>query len=238
MKKWIAMLCALSLAAALSAPAVLAEGEENLALGATALVPSEKDGHAAAQGVDGDDTTSWIINGTAALQDHKFVDEVYFGVDFGAPKQFNKLEITFEADRPAASADGYRIEVSEDGKTWTEAKGANFTYAVFVNEFEEIGSTTDTITFAEPLQSQYVRVRFLKPTIDEKVSPGVLEFRVFNVAGGAVAPETPTTGVAFPPRSLRWRWPPQPAWVWRRRQKRRAELSGLKEAVRIKRAAF
>ncbi len=198
MKKFLAMTCALSMVLALGATAFAAD-DDNLALDATAFASSEKDGEPASNGNDGSDSTNWTIAAQTTIgEDLSYGEDVYFGLDFGAPTEFNKIEISFGADRPAASTKGYVIEVSDNGTDWTEAEGATYTYAEYDNTFDKIGDTVDVVTFSTPVTSQYVRIHYLTATIKEKANPGLHEFMVYNVEGGATAPETPTTGVEFP----------------------------------------
>ncbi|NUP00365.1 MAG: discoidin domain-containing protein, partial [Nonomuraea sp.] len=82
-----------------------------LSQGKTATASStEHYGTAPAQAVDGDDGTRW----SSVAGD----DPQWLRVDLGAPADISKVVLNWEA----AYATGYRIQISQDGTTWTDVK--------------------------------------------------------------------------------------------------------------------
>lgn len=195
MKKALAMLCSLSLVLAMGTTAFAADADTNLALGMTGIssgdLPQGDDGssRAASNALDGSTSTMWTAaQDTVTLNDSDktFQNEVYLGVDFGMEVTFDQIEITFSVDRPAGDESGYKIQVSDDGETWTDAENANYQFAEFTAEWQKVAdNTVDTITFSEPVTAQYVRVLLLKPCIDLKANQTIREFAVYDTTGEA-----------------------------------------------------
>jgi hypothetical protein len=80
----------------------------DLALGKTATSSSVADGNPPANAVDGDPQTRW----TSAYQDGEWIQ-----VDLGAATAFDQVVLTWET----AYAATFKIQVSPDGTTWTDA---------------------------------------------------------------------------------------------------------------------
>ena len=191
MKRFLSLLFVVAVAAALalSAHADL-DPNENLALGKTPLVVNNQDGYPAEYALDADSESCWraVENPSPKLneEDGTFAEEIYFGVDFGMEMTFDKITIEFSVDRPAGDETGYKIQVSEDGKKWTDAKDAKYDFAEFTAAWQEVADhTVDTITFKKPVTTQYVRALFLKPCINLKSIQTVYEFNVYDTTGKA-----------------------------------------------------
>jgi len=98
-----------------SFPAKRGDDLTNLAAGKTATASSTQSGYPASNAVDGSLTTRWASS---------YADNQWLRVDLGAVKPVARVVINWEA----AYATAYKIEVSTDGTTWTQAAavtGAN-----------------------------------------------------------------------------------------------------------------
>lgn len=105
----------------------------------TATASSEQtDKTPAAYAVDGKANTRWSS---------KFADNQWLCVDLGSDKTVTGVKIVWET----AFGKEFKIQVSADGKTWTDAF-----------EQKDGKGKTETITFSQPQTGRYVRMLGLK----------------------------------------------------------------------------
>ncbi|MFI8003422.1 discoidin domain-containing protein [Streptomyces sp. NPDC086010] len=87
------------------------EGGPDLARGRTATASSAATGYGAERVVDGDAATRWAVAvGERSRQDS------WLSVDLGGVTEFDRLTLAWES----AAATAYRVQGSDDGKTWTD----------------------------------------------------------------------------------------------------------------------
>jgi len=103
--------------------------------------------------VDGNPATRWSS---------EFSDPQWFAVDLGKPQKVSRVELLWEG----AYAKSYAVEVSPDGKQWTD---------VFKTESGDGG--TDAIRF-EPVEARWVRVHGTQR--GTRFGYSLWEFRVFR----------------------------------------------------------
>ena len=192
MKKAASFLAALVFTAAMAQPAFAElDPETNLALGMTPIFVNERVGGEGVKAVDGNSSTSWSIIQVGDLstvldENGEFIDDIYFGVDFGMDVTFDKITIEFSVDRPSGDENGYSIQVSDDGETWSDAENAEYTYAEFTPVYEKVEDhTVDTVIFSEPVTSRYVRILIKRPCTNLKANQTIYEFSVFDTTGTA-----------------------------------------------------
>lgn len=87
------------------------EGGPDLARGRTATASSAATGYGAERVLDGDASTRWAVAvGERSRQDS------WLSVDLGSTTEFDHLTLAWES----AAATAYRVQGSDDGKTWTD----------------------------------------------------------------------------------------------------------------------
>jgi len=127
---------------------------ENIALNKPALASSvESADFAAAKAFDGDLSTRWSSN---------FADNQWLSVDLQKPCMVSGVQLVWET----AFGKEYKIQLSDDGKTWAD---------VYVQNDGK--GQTENITF-EPKSAKYVRILGIKRGTEFGFS--IFEFRVFG----------------------------------------------------------
>lgn len=86
----------------------------DLALHRTATASTEDADHPAAHATDGDPGTRW----SSAYEDHQWIQ-----VDLGSSRTFDRVAVVWESAYPKS----YTIQVSDDGRTWTDVKSVSNT---------------------------------------------------------------------------------------------------------------
>lgn len=109
-------------------------GQVNLALGQSVVASSSYPGFAASSVTDGDASSRWSS---------QFTDNEWIYVDLGSSSTIQRVVLTWEA----AYGRSYRIQVSEDGSTWSD---------VYSTSTSDGG--TDDITLATAATGRYVRM--------------------------------------------------------------------------------
>ncbi|MFG3102160.1 discoidin domain-containing protein [Streptomyces sp. NPDC048182] len=158
-------------AALLTLPAQLtaSAAETPLSQGRTATASStENGGTAAGNAVDGDTGTRW----SSAASDDQWLQ-----VDLGATATVNRVVLNWEA----AYGKDYKVQLSTDGSTWTDAKSVT-------------GGDGGTDTLDVSGQGRYVRLQGVHRATGYGYS--LWEFQVFGTAGGGTSPGTCDTADA------------------------------------------
>lgn len=144
--------------------------ESNLALTAT---PSDSGYNQYGTGSisalnDGDMITYWQYVENAVIDDKtaKTLKNCWVQLDFGKATQFKTVVIAWESGTKCIE-DGFAVEYSDDGETWTKATVSDMEY----------GDTT-TVT-VEAVTARYMRVDMTKSNND-KYCPKIFELSVYN----------------------------------------------------------
>lgn len=150
--------------------AVTVQGKEiygdNIAIGKDVISDSETSGMEAALINDGNNETRW--QSTASVEAGT---TAYVGFDLKNSTSFNTAFIYWESAR--ASTSGYTIQVSDDGKNWTDVKIA-VTRDVDANDI-----TFDIVNF-DTVSARYVRIHITSME-GKYTNPSIWEFELYNV---------------------------------------------------------
>ena len=136
--------------------------KSNLALAATAMDAglAYYGGGSAPSAIDGDAISYWQQNDYASIAN----GDSWLGMDFGEEIAFNDLKIMWESGTKPTE-DGYVLQVSADGESWTAIPDASAVYG-------------DTMTATFPtVTSRYLRV-LVTANVNEKYCPKIYEFEV------------------------------------------------------------
>ena len=152
-------------------------GRPDLALGRPATASSsESSSLAPDKANDGDSTTRWSSS---------FADGQWWKVDLGSTNQVDTVSLNWEA----AYASSYKVQVSTDGSTFTDA-------ATVSNNAPGWKTTTFT-----PVSARYVRVLGVTRATQWGIS--FWDAQVFGGAGPANGPPTPVIDAPLP--TLAWK---------------------------------
>ncbi len=123
------------------------------------------DGASLAKAADGDLGSFWKYNAKT--------DGSYLGVKWDEGKDVNKVYIYWnKSDRATASADGYTIEYSTDGTTWTNVANAKYTFSKIQG-----GAVVDSVEF-DKVKAKAVRV-VINSSVGKEAAK-IHEFGVFD----------------------------------------------------------
>lgn len=139
----------------------------NLAFQGTAIVDSDTTDYAGFTGGptalnDGDMSTRWQSGAKKNENDEALLESEeapsWFGIQWEEAKTFDTIVCTWEAAHPLA--DGFRVEISEDGETWTAVEFASDRTGTYNDGLETLDTDkqVDTITLTEAATTKAVRV--------------------------------------------------------------------------------
>ncbi len=131
-----------------------AEEPVNLAQGKTATASGVQEEYAAALAVDGNVETRWSS---------EFIDEQWLQVDLGSAQKIGKVVLVWET----ACAAEYKLQVSDDGKTWKDVAS--------VTE----GKAGEDVREFTPVKARFVRMLGSKRGTEWGYS--IWEFKVYGV---------------------------------------------------------
>lgn len=206
MRKILTALCALCAVMGLGTAAFAEPAEEavNLARGENVTyIASHTDAEGGVElAFDGDMTSRYRdVRGLEFVAGQPYGVDVYVGVVFSELTSVTDINIIWQASRAVQSAEGYWIEITTDGTTWTKAEDASYTYdttAAMSNDHYK-----DVITLAEAAEVKGVRV-FIKQGTDQW-APSIWEFEVYDNSEPEKEPEDPEipqTGVGVSTAAL------------------------------------
>lgn len=173
------------------------EESKNLALKGTAIANGVRDNNETQYGMphmnDGNTLTLWQAATREEGLKESEEDPSWFGITWEEAQTFDTLFVLWEQAHP--TPDGFRVEISDDGETWTNVEFESVRGGT-PNETLEGGldtdKQTDDIVFAEAVTTKYVRVVcFTYYTMpenapeyggDAKFPTGVYEFEIYNSA--------------------------------------------------------
>ena len=127
---------------------------------------------------DGNFSSRW-----QAQTEAKDGNTTWVAVDLGSAKTFDRLRIYWETAR--ANADGYKVQVSDDGEAWTDVAAT----VSRQDDYKVDGTNTfyDQVALSEAQTAKYVRL-FITAG-NGKGAPSIYEFEVYN-GEPAAAPAT------------------------------------------------
>jgi len=143
-------------------------GRPDLALGAAVTASGTEPGttFVPANAVDGDPSTRWSADYSA---------QPWLAVDLGEPRTIDEVTLRWER----ASASGFRLDVSDDGTTWTEVASRTGL---------EAAARTDVVT-VEPTTARHLRVTVTAKAMEPWLSLYDVEVRGTTPGGAAVDAE-------------------------------------------------